>query len=300
MTGQYRAQVSLLVRTIPHVAKAACFALKGGTAINLFDRDMPRLSVDLDLAYLGFEDRETARRKIDEALATIAPSLKAMRLEATLQGNGHEKKLIVSDGPASVKVEPNYTLRGHVFAPVLKGVCATAESDFGYAEMLVLSRPELYGGKLCAALDRQHPRDLFDVSLLLADPDDGDLMKGFVAMLLSHNRPAHELLAPIRKDQSATFRREFSGMTELPFAYEDHERTFDALLSFIRKRIGPYRDLLMAFFSLSTDLPEAGIPNFGALPAIQWKRRNLETLRTANPAKFAEQTDLLREVLEYR
>jgi len=56
----YRSQVELLLRVLPYVAKEKVFALKGGTAINLFVRDLPRLSVDIDLTYLPFEDRATA------------------------------------------------------------------------------------------------------------------------------------------------------------------------------------------------------------------------------------------------
>jgi hypothetical protein len=55
----FEAQVALLVRVLPHVATETCFALKGGTAINLFVRDLPRLSVDIDLVYLPIENRET-------------------------------------------------------------------------------------------------------------------------------------------------------------------------------------------------------------------------------------------------
>ena len=54
----YRRQAALLVRTIPLVDEERCFALKGGTAINLFVRDMPRLSVDIDLTYLPNHDRK--------------------------------------------------------------------------------------------------------------------------------------------------------------------------------------------------------------------------------------------------
>lgn len=68
----YRRQVSLLVRTLPFVATEPCFALKGGTAINLFVRDMPRLSVDIDLTYLPIEGRKASLRGIDAALNRIA------------------------------------------------------------------------------------------------------------------------------------------------------------------------------------------------------------------------------------
>ena len=57
-------QVELLLRTLPYIAAEKCFALKGGTAINLFVRDMPRLSVDVDLTYLPVEPREESLGKI--------------------------------------------------------------------------------------------------------------------------------------------------------------------------------------------------------------------------------------------
>ena len=63
----YRRQVQLLVRTLPLVAQEECFALKGGTAINLFYRNLPRLSVDIDLAYLPLADRAQSLAEIDAA-----------------------------------------------------------------------------------------------------------------------------------------------------------------------------------------------------------------------------------------
>ena len=62
ISSSYKAQVDLLLRILPFVAKEENFALKGGTAINLFVRDMPRLSVDLDLNYLPFDNREAASK----------------------------------------------------------------------------------------------------------------------------------------------------------------------------------------------------------------------------------------------
>ncbi|NOX86110.1 MAG: nucleotidyl transferase AbiEii/AbiGii toxin family protein, partial [Chlorobi bacterium] len=57
IAAKYLAQVDLLLQIMPYVAKEEIFALKGGTAINLFVRDMPRLSVDMDLTYLPFDTR---------------------------------------------------------------------------------------------------------------------------------------------------------------------------------------------------------------------------------------------------
>jgi len=63
---QYRAQVDLLLQTIPFIAEENIFALHGGTAINLFVRDMPRLSVDIDLTYLPIDNRKKALSNISE------------------------------------------------------------------------------------------------------------------------------------------------------------------------------------------------------------------------------------------
>jgi len=68
MKKTYRQQVSLLLSVLPEVAKERCFALHGGTAINLFIRNMPRLSVDIDLTYLPIENREPSLKNIAEAL----------------------------------------------------------------------------------------------------------------------------------------------------------------------------------------------------------------------------------------
>lgn len=290
MNKEYTDKVSLLVEIIPFIAKEPCFALKGGTAINLFYRDMPRLSVDIDLTYIGFDDRDTAYVKINEALGRIASTLIQNGLSAIVQGNGEEKKIIVSNRVASVKIEPNYTNRGCVYTPMIQPVCGKAEREYGYAEMQIISLAELYGGKLCAALDRQHPRDLFDVQgLLSAVEQDPNLIKGFLAMLLGHNKPVHELMNPKQKDQSEVFEKEFAGMTDTGFSYQDHIRVFGELVRFVQRGITPYKNFLLDFVSLNPDFSTLGIPNLDRMPAIRWKLQNLEKLKKSNPEKFNEQ-----------
>lgn len=71
----YSRQVALLLRVIPEIAKESCFALHGGTAINLFIRDLPRLSVDIDLTYLPIEDRDSSIKNINDALSRIKDSI---------------------------------------------------------------------------------------------------------------------------------------------------------------------------------------------------------------------------------
>lgn len=74
-TNPFYKQVGLLVQLLPIVGQQRCFALKGGTAINLFVRDLPRLSVDIDLAYLPMTDRDQALTEIDAALKAIAAEI---------------------------------------------------------------------------------------------------------------------------------------------------------------------------------------------------------------------------------
>ena len=97
----YRAQVELLIRCLPAVASAPDFAIKGGTAINLFLRNMPRLSVDIDLTYLPISDRDTALAGIRSQLARIAdalrrnvPGIEIQRVESDAP------KLLADVGPA--------------------------------------------------------------------------------------------------------------------------------------------------------------------------------------------------------
>ncbi len=99
--------------------------------------------------------------------------------------------------------------------------------------MLVISHGELFDGKICAALDRQHPRDLLDVHYLLSHEGITTIVKqGFIAALLSHPRPIHEVLNPNWRDQSDTFASQFRGMTILPFTYTDLEETQHNLYSY--------------------------------------------------------------------
>lgn len=218
----YRQQVALLIRTIPFVAKEAAFALKGGTAINLFVRDMPRLSVDIDLTYLPVEDRTTSLAAINAAMLRIAE-----RIEAGIPGakvnpsrSADEKivtKLIVRAKGVQIKIEITPVLRGTVYGPVVTPVVPTVEDEFGFAEMQVVSFADLYAGKIVAALDRQHPRDLFDVSDLLAHEGiSEELRRAFLVYLISHNRPMAEVLAPTRKPLAEEFARGFVGMTQEP------------------------------------------------------------------------------------
>lgn len=200
MDEAYRSQVRLLIDVLPVIAEEKDLALKGGTAINLFGRDLPRLSVDIDLTYLPVDDRDVAFARISAALLRIKAGIDLAWPEArsTLvdQGEGMEVKLQVQRHRTQIKIEVNPTLRGHLYPVRRLAYCAQVQEKFeAFAEVPVVAHAELFGGKLCAAFDRQHPRDLFDVHHLLSSEGIGDKVRyGLIAGLVSHRRPVAELL----------------------------------------------------------------------------------------------------------
>ena len=173
-----------------------------------------------------------------------------------------------------------------------------AEDLLGFCRINVLSREELYGGKFCAALDGLHPRDLFDVAKFFNQGRTvRDVKGGFLALVLGHNRPLHKILAPTLLDQSSTFDSQFAGMNDVLFSLDEHEATFRRLVAEIGAVLtSEDREHLVAFTALEADADVFGIPELETLPAIQWKRKNLETLRTRNPLKIAENVKVLERV----
>ncbi|MCA8887944.1 nucleotidyl transferase AbiEii/AbiGii toxin family protein [Hyphococcus flavus] len=280
----FEEQVRLLVRVLPYVARETDFALKGGTAINFFLRDMPRLSVDIDLAYLPLEPRETALPKIRAALARIGEQLMASSPAiATIDPPAvreNELRLLIRHGRTQVKLELSPVLRGTVFPPETRTIGPAVENAFGYAEMQVLSHADLYAGKICAALDRQHPRDLFDIKLLLENEGvDRKLIDAFLVYLISHNRPIAELLAPNPKDVKYTYEAEFAAMTALPPTLEDLYQARGDLLQRIHESLTEKdRAFLISVKSGDPDWSLLNTPNAEQLPAVQWKLQNIRRM----------------------
>jgi len=279
---EYRRQAALLIRTIPLVAEETSFALKGGTAINLFVRDMPRLSVDIDLTYLPIADRATSLANIDAAMQRMAERIRtgirgARMTAAKLNAEGVITKLFVEADSARIKIEVTPVLRGCVYDPETRSVSPAVEQEFGFAEIQIVSFADLYAGKLVAALDRQHPRDLFDVRDLLANEGIGEeIRKAFIVYILSHNRPMAEVLAPARLDISQEFRRGFEGMTEKPVTLEDLLQTREEFIAdLVGKMPYEHRRFLASFKRGEPEWKFLGIPHVENLPAVQWKIQNL-------------------------
>ena len=297
----YRQQVALLIRTIPFVAQEQCFALKGGTAINLFVRDLPRLSVDIDLTYLPVEDRASSLAAIDAAMVRIKERIEggipgAAVAPSRSAGDNIIAKLIVRSEGVQIKIEVTPVLRGTVYDHMVMSVVPLVEDTFGFAEMQVVSLADLYAGKIVAALDRQHPRDLFDVRDLLANEGiSGELRRAFLVYLISHNRPMAEVLAPTRKPLNAEFERGFIGMTQENVELADLEAAREALVTtMVGEMPDAHREFLIGFKRGEPDWELLGIPEAKHLPAVVWKQRNLEELR---PEKRQELIEELKNLL---
>ncbi len=299
LNERYRHQVALLIAAMPFVAAEREFALKGGTAINLFFRDMPRLSVDIDLAYLRVAERSESLAAIDVAMKRLGAAIRAGLRDARVNevvnpAEGIVTKLTVQRPGAQIKIEVTPVLRGCVFAPQTRGVSATVEDAFGYAETQVVSFPDLYGGKIMAALDRQHPRDLFDVRDLLANEGITDeLRQAFIVYLISHHRPMAEVLRSPQKDIAAAFAGEFAGMTTVDVPLEELIAARAALVNEIVGNMPEgHRQFLVRFKQGNPDWTLLAVPGAADLPAVRWKQRNLDRLTAEARAR------LVRELFE--
>jgi predicted nucleotidyltransferase component of viral defense system len=296
----YKNQVALLLKVLPEVAKEECFALHGGTAINLFVRNMPRLSVDIDLTYIPLEGRtesfehiNTALKNIEERIRKVDSSIKIVPQEAKL-------KLQIQDTKALIKVEVNQGIRGLIGDIEKRELCEKTEEQFD-AFCLVPCVPlnQLYGGKICAALDRQHPRDLFDVKYLLENEGfTEDIKTGFLFCLLSSKRPIIEMLYPSLINQEQAYKNQFVGMTEDEFSYEDFESTRTALIETIHNELTTTDKQFIVSFENAT--PDWELYNFADFPAVKWKLQNLAKLKSSNPDKHNEGIEKLKLKLDIK
>jgi len=282
----YFKQAQLMLRVLPHVAAEEDFALKGGSAINFFVRDMPRLSVDIDLVWLPLSTRDTALASIGQALERIAIRIRKAIPDATVQeskamGMAHVSKLYVRSAEAAIKIEPNLVIRSTVHPVEEHALCVAAEALFELAvSMRTATFSDLYAGKLCAALDRQHPRDLFDVHLLMENEGISKQLKDtFLVYLLSHNRPMAELLAPMMQDIEPAYRREFDGMIVEPMSLDVLIETRSRLIQSLRGKLTEAdKRFLFAVKRGDADWEKFVFPEAVRMPAIRWKLYNLKRM----------------------
>lgn len=177
-----------------------------------------------------------------------------------------------------IKIEVTPVLRGCVYEPVLMPVCATVEQQFGFAEMNVLSFADLYAGKIMAALDRQHPRDLFDVHQLLENENINDeLRNAIIIYLISHDHSPHSLLNPVQRDITQDFEQNFVGMTDVPIELSTLYSARQQLITNITANMPVHhKKFLRSFYSRKPEWDLLGIAEAQNLPAVRWREFNLD------------------------
>jgi predicted nucleotidyltransferase component of viral defense system len=299
----YKKQVELLLNVLPFIEQEKCFALKGGTAINLFVRNMPRLSVDIDLTYMGEESRKQALTLIAVALLRIKSKVESKIPGSKVKSSkrisqNDEAKIYIERNGVTVKVEANPVIRGSLYSTNARTLQTAAVEEFEVElEMTVANLGDLYGGKLAAALDRQHPRDLFDVFLLMQNEGLTDKIKnGLICYLLSHKRPIHEVINPTLRDQGELFEREFTGMTSVPFTYANFEETRSHMIDLIHSKLTDEDKKFLISFSRGEPIWSLfAEKKLASLPAVLWK---LENIKKMDPEKRKLMTSFLIQAFQ--
>ncbi len=303
MDSRYVEQVQLILNILPDIAEKDMFALKGGTAINLFHRDMPRLSVDIDLTYLPIRDWQTSLKDISDQFDRIATTITARHPKRKVQkiagGGGNETRMIVRDNRSEVKIEVSPVMRGTVVSPVVMTASNVVIDQFGFIEANVLAFEDLYAGKLLAALDRQHPRDLYDVMIMYENEGlTEELFRVFLVYVAGSRRPIHEVLAPNARFDEALYEAEFKGMTKEPVNKAELVASQARLHEDIGARLrGDIASFLLSLHDTNPDFNRIGFPGVNNLPAIRWKQLNLIKLKKNNPKKHAVQREALEKLL---
>ena len=301
MNQNYIDTVRLLLAIAPAVFASGRFAMKGGTALNLFVQEMPRLSVDIDLVFVDhLLDRQAALQAIAKELAAVQAALarKGYRAHLPANADGDDVKLVVSNDAAQVKVEVNFVFRGTALPVETRSLVTTAQHLFTTdLTVPVLATAELYGSKLVAAMDRQHPRDIFDVMHMLDyfgwQPSFIDC---FVVYLAGHNRPVHEVLFPKTKPLEPAFTNEFAGMTRDTIELDTLAQTQARLLKELPQQLThAHRGFLLSLVQGDPAWELMPMPHLRELPAIKWKLMNLAKLKKSSAKRFATQHQLLAD-----
>ena len=299
MNDLYKKQVELLIRIMPSVYRIKDFAVHGGTAINLFYKNMPRYSVDIDLTYIPIQGREESLKTIKSHLETlkgyieksipgikVIPKYNVWKLQCTLNG-------------ATVKIEVNGTKRGIIGNTEDRMLCYKSQQEFSMAcKARTVSYSQLYGGKIAAALSRQHPRDLFDCKYMELSSFD-DVKDGFILSLLGSDKPIIESLQPNPIDQSEALEKQFKGMSDVDFSYSDYEEARRNLIALVNDSLTyTDREFLLSFEEGIPDWSKCCAGDLSTYPSIKWKVRNIVKLKKTNPDKHKQGTEKLRQFFE--
>lgn len=293
----YKQKVELLLRILPFVTDEECFAMHGGTAINLFVKNLNRLSVDVDLTYIPLEDRDSSLEHINEALMRIADRVKRQFRDVKIIPRLDICKITCESRGCQVKIEVNQTKRGIIGGdPKLYSLCESAQKIFkAEVDARLVPITLLYGGKIAAALSRQHPRDLFDIRHMSTPIKEAK--RGFIFCLLGSDRPLYESFAPSLIDQSKAMVSQFEGMSDIEFGYDDFISTRTKLIEDVNTMMNDAdKRFLLSFEECEPDWTNSDYAEFAEYPSVKWKLLNLSKLKKTNRAKLEANAERLMEI----
>ena len=292
----------ILTNCLPFVAEEDCFALHGGTAINMFIRNLPRLSEDIDLTFLPIQPWKDSLKAINDAFVRISDNIRQNTPYAVRHQIHHKSgailKLGVKIDNVEVKIEVSPINRGAIHPPIHLSCQPKVEEQYGSIALNLLPSPVLYGGKAVAALSRQLSRDFFDVhQMLLHEPVDDKLRDAFVFYLACDYHPTHHVLNPRNKD----LRQDCN--ENLNYLLEEHvpiDLLYQAKEELVSEMIGGmpdnHKEFLVSFLDSRPDWALLNIPNAEEFPAVRWKLHNLD--RMDNEKKL-EQLHGVESALDY-
>jgi predicted nucleotidyltransferase component of viral defense system len=301
--GDYEAQVALLLNCLPALKAQSTFALKGGTAINFFIRDFPRLSVDIDLTYVSTNQRQQAIAEIQRDLEAMGNFIvkhnKRYYVKPLKTREGLLHKIIIANDKVQIKIEPNFIMRGTLLPIKKMPLTKEIENRFEYAakDIPILDPAELYAGKICAALSRQHPRDFFDIKILLENDGITDATRqAFVIYLACSPRPMHELLSPNLISLNSVYENEFINMTEQPVTLDELLLARGMLITKIHQTLTDNEKQFLLSIKLGEpDYSLMPFDHLDKLPALNWKLINV---RKMEKKKHEKMLGKLKEALE--
>lgn len=298
MRDKYKKQVALLIRIMPSVYRIKEFAVHGGTAINLFHKNLPRYSVDIDLTYIPIQDRTTSLCTINERLLEVKRNVERTIPGIVVIPKPNVWKLLCTLGDATVKIEVNGTKRGIIGDTVDMSLCAKAKDEFNMGcKARTVSFTQLYGGKITAALSRQHPRDLFDCKYMDISSFE-DVKDGFMLCLLGSDKPIIESLQPNEIDQTDALEKQFEGMSDIAFSYEDYKQARLQLVKLVQEGMTKAdKDFLLSFEEGCPDWSLCSAGNLSKYPSVQWKLLNIRNLKEHNIQKYEQGIKKLKDFL---
>ena len=249
------------------------------------------------MTYIPLADRQTSLDDINLHLKTIADKAKKAFKGMHVVPNFSTCKLLCEYRGKQVKIEVNQTKRGIVGGAVQSlPLSEKAQEEFSlFCEANVVPLTQLYGGKIAAALSRQHPRDLFDVKYM--DIPLSKCREGLIFCLLGSDRPIHESFAPRLIDQREAMDNQFAGMTDIPFTYEEFEDTRTKLINDVKSLMTDAdKKFLISFESGQPEWNGYEFEYFKDYPSVQWKLLNLKKLAKQNSQKLQEEVEKLWNV----